>query len=167
MRRVLARLHGQPPTAKGRPMTNAHRGREYARTNPKHWINLTAEDIPPGWIDDMVKRLFEELNRQLLRFEKTGSTDPVDVEAGNASGPAQTGERGDEKSIAAAREQDARTLARLQASLERLTKMEMDRASLRATKSSRTRGETRAQIQSDVLARHESGRTRGEGGETR
>jgi hypothetical protein len=142
-------------------MTDTGTARRYARTNPKYWINVTAEDIPPGWIDDMVKRLFEELNRQMERFEKTGSTDPVDINAGNASPGTQTrkNENSSTASEAASREQDARTLARLQASLERLTKMEMDRASLRATKSTRSRSETRADIQSAVLARFEPGAT--------
>jgi hypothetical protein len=147
-------------------MTDKRPVRAYARTNPKYWTNLTAEDIPAGWIDDMVKRLFDELNRQMQRFENTGSTDPVDVTAGNASGGPAQQDRDNEKNAAESREQDARTLARLQASLERLTKMEMDRASLRATKDTRTRGETRAEIQSDVLAYFEPGGTPGASGET-
>jgi hypothetical protein len=148
-------------------MTDKRPVRAYARTNPKYWTNLTAEDIPPGWIDDMVKRLFDELNRQMQRFENTGSTDPVDTNAGNAPAGRQvkTQKRDENKSTAESREQDARTLARLQASLERLTKMEMDRASLRATTDTRTRGETRAEIQSDVLAHFEPGGTAGQGGE--
>ena len=39
------------------------------RENPKHWIGVEAEDIPQGWMDDMAKRLFEVMNRNLIRLE--------------------------------------------------------------------------------------------------
>lgn len=45
-------------------------GSAYARENPKHWIGVEAEDIPQGWMDDMVKRLFDILNRRMIRLEK-------------------------------------------------------------------------------------------------
>ena len=114
--------------------------RVYARTHPKHWINITAEDIPPGWIDDMVKRLFEELNRQLIRIERT-SMQVTDKK--NASD--EYDDNPDE------REQHARTLARIQTQLERLTQMEMERASLRATKKFRKPRESRADVQRTIL----------------
>ncbi|MEJ1967106.1 MAG: hypothetical protein WDN03_00505 [Rhizomicrobium sp.] len=57
--------------------TNAQdAGDAVARTHPRHWIGINAEDIPQGWIDDMVKRLFEELNRQILRVENAQHADP-------------------------------------------------------------------------------------------
>jgi hypothetical protein len=115
--------------------------RVYARTNPKHWIDINAEDIPPGWIDDMVKRLFEELNRQMIRIERTSQqvSDKKDAQGKYIDDPEE-------------REQHARTLARIQTQLERLTKMEIERASMRVTrKKSRKPSEIRAEIQRAIL----------------
>jgi hypothetical protein len=44
-------------------------GRVYPRENSKHWIGVEAADIPQGWMDDMVKRVFDVLNRNLIRLE--------------------------------------------------------------------------------------------------
>jgi len=123
--------------------------RAFPRTNAKHWIGVTAEDIPPGWMDDMVKRLFDELNRQMIRAEKASINEP-DQKKDEAESDKQL----------EVREKRARVLVRLRGELERLTQMEMKRASLRATKKSRTRNETRADIRRDVLAAVESARTR-------
>ena len=123
--------------------------RAFPRTNAKHWIGVTAEDIPPGWMDDMVKRLFDELNRQMIRAEKASINEP-DQKKDEAESDKQL----------EVREKHARVLVRLRGELERLTQMEMKRASLRATKKSRTRNETRADIRRDVLAAVESARTR-------
>ena len=118
-------------------------------TRSSDWKNVTAEDIPPGWIDNMVKRLFDELNRQILRVEnlqrQEDSKQPGTGAPKTKSDPEQPGD-------ALKREQDSRTLARLQSSLTRLTKMEMERASLRTTKSARTRTEARIAIRRKVLA---------------
>jgi hypothetical protein len=123
--------------------------RVYPRENSQHWIGVSAEDIPPGWIDDMVKRLFDELNRQMIRAEKASSqeSDKKDAQGNYPDDPDK-------------REKNARVLARLQTQLERLTSMEMDRASLRATKSTRTPTETRAAIRRKVLAAIDAGRAR-------
>jgi len=91
------------------------RGR-YPRTNHKHWVGVTAEDIPQGWMDDMIKRLFDELNRQLIRIEDKAKREN------------QPDETPEEEAT------DARKLANLQRALERLTQMEMQRQSLRETK---------------------------------
>ena len=123
--------------------------RAYPRTNAKHWIGVSAEDIPPGWIDDMVKRLFDELNRQMIRAERISEQESDKKNA--------KGEYDDNPEL---REKAARTLGRLQSQLERLTQMEMERASLRATKKTRTRTETRADIRRSVLAAVDSARTR-------
>jgi hypothetical protein len=114
--------------------------RAYSRENSKHWINLTAEDIPVGWIDDMVKRMFEELNRQLIRIERTSvqMSDKKNAKDEYEDNPDE-------------REQHARTLARIQTQLERLTEMELKRASLRATKKSHKPRDTRAEIQRRIL----------------
>jgi hypothetical protein len=123
--------------------------RALPRTNAKHWIGVAAEDIPPGWMDDMVKRLFDELNRQMIRAERASIHEP-DLKKNEIESDEQL----------EVREKRARVLVRLRGELERLTRMEMERASLRATKKTRTRTETRADIRRDVLAAVESARTR-------
>ena len=122
--------------------------RAYPRTNAKHWIGVNAEDIPPGWMDDMVKRLFDELNRQMIRAEQASINEPDLKKEAESVKQLET------------REKHARVLVRLRGELERLTQMEMERASLRATKTTRTRTETRAGIRRSVLAAVESARTR-------
>jgi hypothetical protein len=121
-------------------------------TRSKDWKGITAEDIPHGWIDNMVKRLFDELNRQILRVENLAEQDEVKQPG--------TGDREQDKiarkaremtpAAAASREQDSRTLARLQGSLARLTKMEMERAAIRSTKSNRSRNQHRAKLLRDM-----------------
>ena len=129
--------------------------RAYPRTNAKHWIGVTAEDIPPGWMDDMVKRLFEELNRQMIRAEQASINEPDLKKEAESVKQLET------------REKHARVLVRLRGELERLTQMEMERASLRATKKTRTRRETRAGIQQDVLDAVQPIRARSGTGEPR
>ena len=86
-------------------------GSAFPRENPKHWIGLEAEDIPQGWIDDMVKRLFDVINRTLIRLEtaqmKVNDTDKTSAE------------------ILKEAAQQARLAAQLRADMERLRKIEM------------------------------------------
>lgn len=112
-----------PETARG----------DVARTHPDYWINVTAEDIPHGWIDDMVKRLFEELNRQMLRLENAAQKETK------------------EDNTADLREQESLTLARLEGTLNRLNRLDMQRATVRNTKASRSRRAKRAAIRSQIL----------------
>lgn len=120
--------------------------REFASTHPDYWKNITAEDIPPGWIDGMVKRLFDELNRQLLRVEKTSIQESEKKDAlGNIPDDPDK------------REKNTRILGRLQTSLQRLTEMEMERAALRTTKAARSRTESRSAIRRRVLAATQPG----------
>ncbi len=122
-------------------------GRVYARTHPKHWINVTAEDIPPGWIDDMVKRLFDELNRQILR-----------VEHASAAIPDQKRPDGSFAHDENMREQHARTLKSLQTSLERLMKLDTARTSQRKTaRRTEKPGEHRARLAKKLNLQLESG----------
>lgn len=107
----------------------------FPREALKHWIGVSAEDIPPGWMDDMVKRLFEQLNRELIRAERASTHAPEAKDAGN-----KVVDDPD------AREKNARILTRLQTQLEKLTKMEMERAALRATKSARKPSAARAEL---------------------
>ena len=130
--------------------------RVYARTHPKHWIGLTAEDIPPGWIDDMVKRLFDELNRQMLRVERA-SKQISDKKDSQGNYPDTDDER----------EQHARTLKSLQTSLERLTVLDAKRETLRKTVKRMTKpGETRARLAKKLAAQLERTRAGGIPGES-
>jgi hypothetical protein len=57
-------------------------GPVYSRTHPKYWEGVEAEDIPQGWMDHMVKRLFNILNRRMIRLERAQASlsdakDPV------------------------------------------------------------------------------------------
>jgi hypothetical protein len=126
-----------PETARG----------DVARSHPHHWINVTAEDIPHGWIDDMVKRLFEELNRQILRCENAAQKETK------------------EDNTPDLREQDSLTLARLEGTLNRLNKLDTQRAALRNTKADRSRRAKRAAIRSQILDGHDAGRTDASEGE--
>ena len=122
--------------------------RGYARTHPKHWINITAEDIPPGWIDDMVKRLFEELNRQIIRVERVSEqkSDKKDAQGNYEDDPEE-------------REQNARVLASLHRSLERLTAIEAGRAPQRKSRKTEKPGETRARLIQRLSDQRERART--------
>ncbi len=122
--------------------------RAFAREHPKHWINITAEDIPPGWIDDMVKRLFEELNRQMIRVERTSKqvSDKKDANGNYEDKPEE-------------REQHARVLSSLQRSLERLTDMEMGRAPARKAKRNEKPKETRDRLNNRLTGQIESATT--------
>lgn len=76
--------------------------------------DVKPEDINADWLDDMVKRLFAELSRQLEQVEKS---------------PAPEGVKGETQ-----RATNARTLASLERTLERLSKLELQRAESREEK---------------------------------
>jgi hypothetical protein len=88
----------------------------------------------------MVKRLFQELNGQLIRVERASSqrTDKKNAKDEYEDLPDRA-------------EQDARTLSSLQRSLAALTKMEIERKSLRNAKKSKTRIETREAIAKQIF----------------
>ena len=96
----------------------------YAREHPKHWLGVTAEDIPQGWMDDMIKRLFEELNREMIRIE-TRSRKMSDKKE---NAPEDTDEE---------QEKRTRKLERVQRTLKNLTQMELERQLPRETKVTR------------------------------
>jgi hypothetical protein len=99
------------------PIACKAKGSSLPRESWKHWIGITAEDIPQGWMDDMVKRLFEILNRDMIRLERAQIMEPE-------NGP-------NAKPAAAQLEEVARKerlVAQMQRSLERLTNIEMNRA---------------------------------------
>ncbi len=72
-------------------------------------------EIPEGWIDQMTKRLLDELNRQLIRMENV-KNDDFSV------------------TTAATREHDARTLAQLERTLGRLSHSAADSKSRKTGK---------------------------------
>lgn len=81
----------------------------------KLWT-ITIDDIKSDWMDLMVKRLFSELNRQLLQIE---NQKPDQVQPGE-------------------RLQNARTLASLQHTLKELARVERDRELVREKKVKKT-----------------------------
>ena len=89
---------------------------------------LTPEDINSDWLDDMVKRLFNELDRQMKQVEdsRTASTD------------------------ATGRAANARTLASLERTLERLSRTERERAAQRTSKALTKDGNRRAEIERKI-----------------
>ncbi len=96
---------------------------------PLRFFELTPEDVTPEWMDLMVKRLLRELDRQLNLVEKSGV-------------PADASERA----------ANARTLASLERALERLTRLENERASRRERKVAMSADDARAELQRRLYA---------------
>ena len=93
-------------------------GSAHPRESMKHWIGITADDIPQGWMDDMVKRLFEILNRDMIRLEGDQRSQS-DKKGPDGKPPPLELEKAAKK---------ARALSNMQRTLEKLTDMEMRRA---------------------------------------
>ena len=89
---------------------------------------LKPEDIDSDWLDHMVRRLFNELDRQMKQVEdsRTGSTD------------------------AQGRAANARTLASLERTMERLTRTERERQAQRTSKAMSKNGNRRAEIERKI-----------------
>jgi hypothetical protein len=98
----------------------------------KLWT-ITLDDIKSDWMDLMVKRLFSELNRQLLQVE---NQKPEHVQPGE-------------------RLQNARTLASLQHTLKELSHLERERDARRESKVKKTNARKTLESRLDQL----SGRT--------
>ncbi len=82
---------------------------------------VTPEDIDSEWMNDMVKRLFRELNRQMCQLEG--------LKEGSSTGPDRAA--------------NARTLSSLERTLERLARMERERELLREKKVAKKNDEVR------------------------
>jgi hypothetical protein len=95
------------------PIEGARTGRVYADTAMGAWVGREAENVPPGWMDNLVKRLLEQVNRQVIRAENAKDED----------------EDNDPKT----RDMNSRSLARLQLTVERLVRLETQRAKSRTT----------------------------------
>lgn len=76
------------------------------------WVGREADDVPPGWMDNVVKRLLKQMNRQLVLAEEAED---------------------DKKNDARTRDMNSRSLVRLELMLERLIQFETQRAKTRTT----------------------------------
>ncbi|HVV65988.1 MAG TPA: hypothetical protein VHC42_10990 [Rhizomicrobium sp.] len=86
------------------------------------------DDIDSEWMDQMVKRLFKELQKQLARVEATRPED-------NDTKQAQV------------RTANVRTLSAIERTLERLARLEQQRIARRQTKAVASNDDMRARLQ--------------------
>jgi hypothetical protein len=121
-------------------------GSAFARENPKHWIGVEVEDIPQGWMDDMVKRLFEVLNRDMIRLEaeqiSPGNTPDDNLDLEKAA-------------------KQSRLLTQMRTNLEKLRKMETKRQA-KKPQATVNDDDARAELQRQVdriLAAGDAGKT--------
>jgi len=98
------------------------------RAIDRYW-DITLADIESGWMDVMVKRLFKELSRQLAAIENIKY------------------DRGTNQPSAPEREKNARVLAILEHTMERLTRLEKQRLEMHEQKKARTYENTRAEVE--------------------
>lgn len=94
--------------------------KSFGDTAMRAWIGREAEDVPPGWMDNVVRRLLAQVNRELIKLEGTNmEKEPNDP---------------------ATRDLSSQTLHRLELTLGRLIKLETQRAALRTGKASSNEG---------------------------
>ena len=96
---------------------------------PPTLVNLGREEINPDAMDDVIMRLFRELNRQLVLLENTK--------------PEAIKEASDH-------ERRARILASLERTMERLTTLEAGRAAARKSQASKRDGTALEALQREV-----------------
>ncbi|HEY5347488.1 MAG TPA: hypothetical protein VIJ72_04795 [Rhizomicrobium sp.] len=108
------------PRDKNQPMTMPPKP---CRVGPRRTQSRAAAN-DEEWLDEMVKKLFRELEKQLARVGKAGARE-------NASGRAA----------------DARTLSSLERTLERLARLERERAAVRERKVVRHDEDTRTALE--------------------
>ncbi|HVU22365.1 MAG TPA: hypothetical protein VHE09_16665 [Rhizomicrobium sp.] len=89
---------------------------------------MKPDDIDSEWLDDMVKRLFKELQKQLARVEATKPDD-------------------NDTKCAAVRTANVRTLDAIERTLERLVRMESERIASRQTKTAGKNEHLRVQLE--------------------
>jgi hypothetical protein len=87
--------------------------------------DLKPEDIDSDWIDDMVHRLFRQLERQLEHIEKFSNDDKASARS----------------------TKNARTLETLQRTMSQLTRMEAERVKYRKNNPKMTKEEALASMQ--------------------
>jgi hypothetical protein len=90
------------------------------RENPHAWRDQRPDDVPAGWIDDMIHRLYEEWNRQMIRMERASKqrSDKKDERGNYVDDPEQ-------------QRQDAQTLNGLLRALDKIMQMENGRVTER------------------------------------
>jgi len=88
-------------------------------------------DIDSEWMDQMVNRLFKELQKQLARVEATKPED-------------------NDTKTAAVRTANVRTLSAIERTLERLARMEQQRVASRKVRTTARNDELRAQLQHKI-----------------
>ena len=96
--------------------TNEAKDSPQPREALKSWVGVTADDIPPGWIDDMVKRLFEIVNRDMIRLEGIQLRESDQTAAGDPV-----------KALEAVRQRE-RLATEIRRNLEKLSELETKRA---------------------------------------
>lgn len=106
-----------------------------SHTSPKYWVGVEAEDIPQGWMDDMVKRLFDIINRNMIRLE-TAQAKVND-------------ENKDSSEIIKEAAHHQRLATQVRGDLERLRKMEMKKQS-KKPKVTISDEEERAELQREI-----------------
>jgi hypothetical protein len=107
-------------------------------------LGIKPQDINTDWMDEMAKRLFAELKRELSQLENAKPVTEFD------------------KKDASTRALNARTLDSLQRTLERLNRMEADRSARAATKGTINATEARKRLEPrilEIVARIRSERT--------
>jgi hypothetical protein len=104
----------------------------------KQQDKLKHDDIDSEWLDAMVKRLFNELDRQMKQVEesRTGQTD------------------------ATGRTANARTLASLQNTMEKLSRMEAERDARRKIKNVTKDADARKELERKLDRIAAAGRTK-------
>lgn len=101
-------------------------------------FDITLEDIKSDWIDLMVKRLFAELNRQMCQAEAQKAED------------AKPGDR----------TENARVLASLQNTMEKLVRMEAQRDARRKGKNVAKNADARKELERKLDRIAAAGRTK-------
>jgi hypothetical protein len=132
-------------------MTDTQTGvRAFPRTNAKHWVGVTAADIPQGWMDDMVRRLFDVLNRSMIRLE-TAAVPAVDETADDAK---------KRKAALDDAAKKVRLVNQMQTALERLSEMENKRVRTRNATMARSYDDARKELKrrlDQILGQEEDG----------
>jgi hypothetical protein len=108
-------------------MTKDETDRHDADADMDAWVDRVADDVPFGWMDNMVRRLLKQVNEQLKKFED--------------------GTKKEETNTADNRDLNSQTLHRLELTLGRLIRLETERAKTRATKASDTNGSAMEELQ--------------------
>lgn len=118
-------------------------GSAHPRESWKHWVGVTADDIPPGWIDDMVKRLLEIMNRNMIRLENAQRAESAKKEADGEPAPPDW-----EQEV-----REGRLVTEMRRNLERLSELEMKRSAPRGTERGKKVAISRDEIRREIKRR--------------